>query len=166
MRRRLEAALWLRRLQQALAARQAFMLELQALPSTRGGSFIEGEHFSLALRSQRQAAVLLLAVDPQGAVQVLYPYRADEKQPHAAGALVLTPPQSSPIVVTPPFGTDELLALAFEQPPAFWSQLPLRGSLALSGALAAAIEQALAEPEARIASASLLIRSLPRLPAP
>ena len=78
---------------------------------------------------------------------------------------VLTPPPSSPIVVTPPFGTDELLALAFEQPPPFWNQLPQRGSLALASPLLAAIEQALAQPEARIGSASLLIRSLPRLPA-
>jgi Caspase domain/Domain of unknown function (DUF4384) len=165
VRRRLQAALWLRRLQQAAAARPSFTLELQALPSTRGGSFIEGERFSLALRSQHRASVLLLAVDPQGMVQVLYPINADEKQPHAASALVLTPPPSSPIVVTPPFGTDELLALAFERPPPFWNQLPQRGSLALSSPLLAAIEQALAGPEARIGSASLLIRSLPRLPA-
>lgn len=165
VRQRLDAALRLRRLQQAAAgARQAFTLELQALPSTRGGSFVEGERFNLALRSQRPASVLLLNVDPQGAIQVLYPYTADEKGAHAAGALVQTPAAASPIVVTPPFGTDELLALAFEQPPSFWGQLPQRGSLAPSSALLNAIEEALAQAPAGVGSASLLIRSLPRLP--
>ncbi len=164
VRLRLEAALWLRRLQQAAATRNAFTLELQALPSTRGGSFVEGERFNLAMRSQRQASVLLLAVDPQGAIQVLYPYSADEKTPHAAGRVVLTPPDASPIAVTPPFGTDELWALAFEQPPDFWPQLPWRGSLAIGSVQLAAVERALAQPGAQIASAGLLIRSLPRLP--
>lgn len=164
VRQRLEAALWLRRLAQRAAPQQAFTLELQALPSTRGGSFVEGERFTLALRSQRRASVLLLAVDPQGAITVLYPYSAAEKAPHGADALVQTPPRDSPIVVTPPFGTDELLALAFEQPPAFWSQLPQRGTLALGSPLLAAVEQALALPGARIASAGLLIRALPALP--
>ena len=163
--RRLEAALRLRRLQQAATvARQVFTLELQALPSTRGGSFIEGERFNLALRSQRKASVLLLAVDPQGAIQVLYPYGAEEKAPHAAGALVQTPPPASPIVVTPPFGTDELLALAFEQQPPFWSELPQRGKLTPSSALLKSIEEALTQAGGGVASASLLIRSLPRLP--
>lgn len=164
VRQRLEAALWLRRLAQRAAPQQAFTLELQALPSSRGGSFVEGEKFTLALRSQRRASVLLLAVDPQGGVSVLYPYSAAEKAPHGADAVVQTPPRDSPIVVTPPFGTDELLALAFEQPPAFWAQLPQRGTLALGSPLLAAIEQAVALPGARIASAGLLIRSLPALP--
>jgi hypothetical protein len=163
LRTRLQAALWLRRLQRLAAPQQRFTLELQALPSTRGGSFVEGERFTLALRSQRRVSVLLLAVDPQGAVSVLYPHTAAEKAPHAADVAVVTPPAASPIVVTPPFGTDELLALAFEQPPAFWPQLPQRGALALNSPLLQAVEAALAEPGASVAAAGLLIRSLPRL---
>ena len=163
LRTRLQAALWLRRLQQRAAPQQRFQLELQALPSTRGGSFVEGERFTLALRSQRNVSVLLLAVDPQGAVTVLYPHTVAEKAPHAADAVVVTPPAASPIVVTPPFGTDELLALAFEQPPAFWPQLPQRGALAPGSPLLQAVEAALAEPGASVAAAGLLIRSLPRL---
>ena len=171
VRQRVEAALWLQRLQGLVAAQPTFTLELQALPSTRGGSFVEGERFNLALRSPRTASVLLLAVDAQGGISVLYPYSAAEKAPHAADALVVTPPAASPIRVTPPFGTDELLALAFERPPAFWGQLPQRGSLALGSPLLQAVERAVeqaltqtAQPGARVAQAGLLIRSLPRLP--
>lgn len=164
VRRRLEAALWLRRLARQAQPQTAFTLELQPLPSTRGGSFVEGERVNLALRSQRTAHVLLLAVDPQGMVNVLYPYTPNEKGAHLADAVVLTPPRDSPITVTPPFGTDELLAIAFEQPPAFWGQLPQRGALALNSPLLAAIERAVSTAGVRVASAGALIRSLPRLP--
>ena len=108
--------------------------------------------------------MLLLNVDPQGAFQMLYPYSPDEKAPHGAGALVQTPPAASPIVVTPPFGTDELLAIAFEQPPPFWNRLPVRDALSLQSPLLAAIEQAVSTPGARVAFAGTLIRSLPKLP--
>lgn len=160
--RRLEAAVWLRRLQGLAAARQAFTLSLQALPSTRGGSFVEGERFNLALRSPRLTSVLLLAVDPQGSISLLYPYNAREKAPHPADALVLTPPPGQGIVVTPPFGTDELWAVAFEQTPAFWGRLPHTGRLTLGDPLLAALEAALKAPGG-IGSAGLLIRALPAL---
>ncbi len=164
VKRRLEAALWLRRLARQAQPQTAFTLELQPLPSTRGGSFVEGEHFTLALRSQRHAHVLLLAIDPQGKVNLLYPYSPNEKAAHGADVVVITPPQDSPIAVTPPFGTDELLAIAFEQPPAFWAQLPQRDALSLQSPLLAAIERAVSTPGVRIATATTLIRSLPKLP--
>ncbi|MBK9134844.1 MAG: caspase family protein [Betaproteobacteria bacterium] len=145
VRRRLAASAWLRRLQTAAEqpARARMALEMQPMPASRGGTFVEGETFTLALRAERSAVVLVLVVDAEGQVSLLYPLRGEVGQRHAADAVVQTPSPASPLRVAPPFGTDELLAVAFEQPPEWWSLLPVSGTLPPGHALLAGLERAL-----------------------
>jgi hypothetical protein len=68
---------------------------------------------------------MLLDLDPQGGLTVLYPSRPSERAIVASGAPHAIPgadPQDH-ILVTPPFGSDAVAVLAFEQQPAFFSDL-------------------------------------------
>ena len=169
VRRRLAATAWLRNLQAAAEhpGRARMALDMHAVPATRGGTFVEGEAFTLAVRAERGAAVLVLVVDAEGRISTLYPYRGEEGQRHAANAVVQTPPATTPLRVAPPFGTDELLAVAFEQPPEWWSMLPVREALSPGHPLLAGLERSL-QPTAQGGAASTIglavmpIRSVPR----
>lgn len=163
LQQRVEHELWLRGLVARVQAGARHGLELSALPGSRGGTFVEGERLNLALRSGAAGAVLVLHLDSQGTINVLYPYTRAETAGHAADVSVVTPPRDNPIVVTPPFGTDELVALSFRGLPAFWPMLPVRGPQRPDGPLLQALEAAVRERPADVAAATLTLRTLPRL---
>jgi hypothetical protein len=163
LRQRIEHDLWLRGLVARVQAGPAHALDLHALPASRGGTFVEGERLNLALRSGAAGAVLVLHLDAQGTIRVLYPHTRAETAAHPAEVPVVTPPRDNPIVVTPPFGTDELVALSFRGVPGFWSLLPARGPQRPDGALLQALKAAVRERPADVAAATLTLRTLPRL---
>lgn len=145
VRRRLVATAWLRQLQAAAdhPKRERMALDMHTVPATRGGTFVEGETFTLALRAEREAVVLVLVVDAEGRISALYPLNAEEAQRHPAHAVRQTPSPATPLRVAPPFGTDELLAVAFEQPPEWWPTLPVKEPMAPGHRLLVALERAL-----------------------
>ncbi|MFO1269397.1 MAG: hypothetical protein U1F67_23170 [Rubrivivax sp.] len=60
-----------------------------------------------------------------------------------AHAVRQTPSPATPLRVAPLFGTDELLAVAFEQPPEWWPTLPVKEPMAPGHRLLVALERAL-----------------------
>jgi hypothetical protein len=121
--KRIAAEVWLKRALPRSSDRLGLRAETD--PGSRGNTFVECESFVFEARLEKPAYVMLLDLDPQGGLTVLYPTRASERKLIPSGA-----PQAIPgnrpkdrIVVSPPFGTDEVTVLAFEQAPSFLVEL-------------------------------------------
>jgi hypothetical protein len=89
---------------------------------------------------------MLLDLDSQGDLTVLYPTRASERELIPAGAARAIPgaDPKDHIVVTAPFGTDDVTVLAFEQQPAFFADLTGAQRFAIDSARAQALSKGLA----------------------
>lgn len=120
---RIAAQAWVNR---ALpAGSDALGLRAETDPGSRGNTFVQCESFVFEVRLQKPAYLMLLDLDPQGGLTVLYPTRSTERQIVAAGAAKAIP-GSDPkqhILVTAPFGTDQVTVLAFERPQEFLAEL-------------------------------------------
>jgi caspase domain-containing protein/uncharacterized protein DUF4384 len=93
---------------------QDFNVTLE-IPGNRG--FLkQGEPFTIEFSAEKDSHVLLVDVDGEGYVSVLYPFDAAEARPVRKGRV----PASGELRVSPPFGTDFLKLVAFqEKPPGF-----------------------------------------------
>lgn len=116
----------------AALRRQAWAQALLAVPATAGGRLdleaggevrgvvaLAGQQLRVLLRASRTMQVLLLDVQPDGGVQVLYPAPdlPKELQPLAEGMVHAVPDTGTPpATIGPPFGTDRLLAFGFPAP--------------------------------------------------
>ena len=121
--KRIAAQSWLNRV--LPAGSTALGLRAETDPGSRGNTFVQCESFVFEVRLEKPAYLMLLDLDPQGGLTVLYPARASERAIVASGAPHAIP-GSDPkdhILVTPPFGSDAVAVLAFEQAPAFLSAL-------------------------------------------
>ena len=121
--KRITAQTWLNRV--LPAGSTALGLRAETDPGSRGNTFVQCESFVFEVRLEKPAYVMLLDLDPQGGLTVLYPSRASERAIVTSGAPRAIP-GSDPkdhILVTPPFGSDAVAVLAFEQAPAFFSDL-------------------------------------------
>jgi hypothetical protein len=94
-------------------------LQAETSPSSRGNTFVECEAFEFDVRLRKSGYLLLVDLDPQGMLNVLYPVKSSERELLPAGAARPIPSAnpSDRIQVTAPFGTDEVLVLAFARPP-------------------------------------------------
>jgi hypothetical protein len=91
---------------------QDFNVALE-VPGNRG-FLTQGEPFTIEFSTERESHVLLMDIDGEGYVSVLYPFDAAEARPTRKGRV----PASGELQVSPPFGTDYLKLVAFEQKPA------------------------------------------------
>ena len=91
---------------------QDFNVTLE-IPGNRG--FLrQGEPFTIEFSAEKDSHVLLVDVDGEGYVSVLYPFDAAEARPVRSGRV----PASGELRVSPPFGTDFLKLVAFQEKPA------------------------------------------------
>jgi hypothetical protein len=121
--RRIAAQAWMNR---ALPpATDQLGLRAETDPGSRGNTFVECESFVFEVSLQRAGYVMLLDLDSQGNLKVLYPTNAAERRSVGSGAPRAIP-GSDPndhIIATKPFGTDAVTVLAFEKLPDFFSAL-------------------------------------------
>lgn len=83
------------------------------IPGNRG--FLkQGEPFTIEFSAERDSHVLLVDIDNEGYVSVLYPFSAEEARPVRKGRV----PSSGELKVSPPFGTDYVKVVAFQEKPA------------------------------------------------
>jgi hypothetical protein len=94
-------------------------LQAETSPSSRGNTFVECEAFVFDVRLRKSGYLMLVDLDPHGMLTVLYPVKSSERELLAAGTARPIPSAnpSDRIQVTAPFGTDEVLVLAFARPP-------------------------------------------------
>ena len=121
--KRIAAQTWLNRV--LPAGTNALGLRAETDPASRGNTFVQCESFVFEVRLQKPAYVMLLDLDSQGGLTVLYPSRPSERALVPGGAPRAIPGNDprDKILVTPPFGSDAVAVLAFEQAPAFFSDL-------------------------------------------
>jgi Caspase domain/Domain of unknown function (DUF4384) len=118
--KRIAAQVWLNR---ALpAGDEGLGLRAETNPGSRGNTFVQCEVFVFEIRLQQPAYVMLLDLDSQGNLTVLYPTRASERQIVPSGVPTAIP-SADPIQVIAPFGSDQVAVLAFKTLPAFFSDL-------------------------------------------
>jgi hypothetical protein len=138
-------------------------LRAETDPASRGNTYVACESFVFELRLEKPAYVMLLDLDSQGRLTVLYPTRAAERQSVAPGVAHAIP-GSDPkqhIVVTAPFGTDVVTVLAFAEPPAFFTDLTGVEPFRISSARAAALATGLAGARGAVSVRQVAVNTYP-----
>lgn len=130
-----------------------------------------GDPVQLDVRAERPSWLVLLYIDSDGIVAPLYPARADEARPMAAGVRQRIPSDDS-LRVVEPLGTDQVVALAYPRRPALLDRIvallaPMQGPvpLAQDSALYREILDSL-DNQQPVAIATLEIETMPSRPAP
>jgi Caspase domain/Domain of unknown function (DUF4384) len=159
--KRIAAQAWLNRI--VPAANDSLGLRAETDPGSRGNTYVQCESFVFEVRLQQAAYVMLLDLDAQGNLTVLYPTRAAERQIIAAGTARAIPgaDPKDHIVVTAPFGSDQVTVLAFERLPAFFGDLTGAERFASDGSRADALARGLASAAGVIGVQQITVRTYP-----
>lgn len=103
-----------------------FELSLDVVGKQNNGPHLGGEQVSFSLRADSNAWLVLLNIDREGGINVLFPVYGHEQRVQPRN-LVLETPQ---IEVVAPFGSDRIVAIGFQDKPAelfsWLGELPAR----------------------------------------
>jgi hypothetical protein len=115
-------------------------------PGSRGNTYVQCESFVFEVRLRKAAYVMLLDLDSQGNLTVLYPTGPLERRMVQSGVATAIPgaDPKDHILVTPPFGTDLVTVMAFETQPAFFVDLTGAQRFAADSARAESLSKGLA----------------------
>jgi hypothetical protein len=132
-------------------------------PGSRGNTYVQCESFVFEVRLQKPAYVMLLDLDSEGNLTVLYPAGPLERRVVPSGVATAIPgaEPKDHIVVTPPFGTDLVTVLAFEQQPAFFVELTGAQRFATDGNRADALAKGLANAAGAISVRQITVNTYP-----
>jgi len=159
--KRIAAQAWLNRV--LPAGTDSLGLRAETDPGSRGNTYVQCESFVFEVRLQKPAYVMLLDLDAQGNLTVLYPTRASERQIVASGtprAIPGTDPKDR-ILVIPPFGSDQVAVLAFERLPGFFTELTGAERFAADGSRADTLARGLAAAAGAIGVQQITVRTYP-----
>ena len=94
-------------------------------PASRGNTYVQCENFVFEVKLQKPAFVMLLDLDSEGNLTVLYPASPLERRmlPNGVATAIPGADPKDHILVIPPFGTDLVTVMAFEKQPAFFGDL-------------------------------------------
>jgi hypothetical protein len=132
-------------------------------PGSRGNTYVQCESFVFEVRLQKPAYVMLLDLDSEGKLTVLYPAGPLERRVVPSGVATAIPgaDPKDHIVVTPPFGTDLVTVMAFEQQPAFFVELTGAQRFATDGNRADALAKGLANAAGAISVRQITVNTYP-----
>ena len=132
-------------------------------PGSRGNTYVHCESFVFEVRLQKPAYVMLLDLDSEGNLTVLYPAGPLERRVVPSGVATAIPgaEPKDHIVVTPPFGTDLVTVLAFEQQPAFFVELTGAQRFATDGNRADDLAKGLANAAGAISVRQITVNTYP-----
>jgi hypothetical protein len=121
--KRIAAQAWLVRTMPAAADKLGLRADTE--PASRGNTYVQCEDFVFEVKLQKPAYVMLLDLDSEGNLTVLYPASPLERRmlPNGVATAIPGADPKDHILVLPPFGTDLVTVLAFERQPAFFSEL-------------------------------------------
>jgi hypothetical protein len=142
--KRIAAQAWLNRV--LPAGTDSLGLRAETDPGSRGNTFVQCESFVFEVRLEKPAYLMVMDLDSEGKLTVLYPTKSSEREAIAPGAPRAIPSADpkSHILVTPPFGSDQVAVLAFQQMPAFFADLNGVQPFAADGGRADALAKGLA----------------------
>ncbi len=153
---------WARRLRELGREGSRGLLDFQVQPAVFGGNFKVGERINFIVRPDRASTLLVINVDAEGFVSVLYPFLPHELDPLQAGT-AREIPGSSPqdlVKVTLPLGMDLLFAFAFDRPPAEFEKVLTLRKLEPTDPRLALIERLLADRKGEFSFARAELRVL------
>ena len=132
-------------------------------PVSRGNTYVQCESFVFEVRLQKPAYLLLLDLDSQGNLTVLYPASPLERRMVPARTATAVPgaDPKDHILVTPPFGTDLVTVMAFEQEPAFFAELTGAQRFAADSGRAAALARGLADAHGAMSIKQVTVNTYP-----
>jgi hypothetical protein len=132
-------------------------------PGSRGNTYVQCESFVFEVRLKKPAFVMLLDLDSEGNMTVLYPAGPLERRvlPAAVATAIPGADPKDHIVVTPPFGTDLVTVMAFEQQPAFFVDLTGAQRFAADGSRAVALATGLANAAGAIGVQQITVNTYP-----
>ncbi len=159
--KRIAAQAWLNRV--LPAGSETLGLRAETDPGSRGNTFVQCESFVFEVRLEKPAYLMVMDLDSEGKLTVLYPTKASERDAIAPGAPRAIPsadPQSH-ILVTPPFGSDQVAVLAFQQMPAFFANLNGVEPFAADGTRADALAKGLAAAAGPVSVQQITIHTYP-----
>ena len=141
-------------------------MNVETNPATRGNTFVAGEKFVFNVRSSQAASLVILNINPEGYVAVLYPQNDKQSIQHPDRQM-LSLPEHEMIEVTPPFGMDQVVVLAFPKAPANWYGVNKIKDLAgIDSPQIRGLERLLSEQGGRFAWQALGVRTYPKPAAP
>lgn len=110
---------WAKRLRTLAEIHRRGALAADVDPAAFGGNFPIGSKVAFVVRPDRAATLVLVSVNADGKVTVLYPYSPAEARPLQAQQATFIPGQGPQerILVTEPVGMDMQLIFAFDEPP-------------------------------------------------
>ena len=122
--KRIAAQAWLVRTVPA-SAKDTLGLRADTEPASRGNTYVQCEDFVFEVKLQKAAFVMVLDLDSEGDLTVLYPASALERRllPQGVATAIPGADPKDHILVTPPFGADLVTVLAFEKQPSFFADL-------------------------------------------
>jgi hypothetical protein len=138
-------------------------LRAETDPGSRGNTYVQCESFVFEVKLLKAAYVMLLDLDSQGDLTVLYPARASERQviPNGTARAIPGADPKDHIVVTAPFGTDQVTVLAFEQQPGFFVDLTGAQRFATDSARADSLVKGLASATGAVSVQSITVNTYP-----
>jgi hypothetical protein len=159
--KRIAAQAWLNRV--LPAGNGSLGLRAETDPGSRGNTYVQCETFVFEVRLQKPAYVMLLDLDSEGNLTVLYPTRASERQIVTSGApraIPGTDPKEH-ILVTAPFGSDQVAVMAFERLPDFFVDLTDVRRFAADGSRAEALAKGLRLAAGAVSVQQITVRTYP-----
>jgi Caspase domain/Domain of unknown function (DUF4384) len=138
-------------------------LRADTAPGSRGNTYVQCETFVFEVRLQKPAFLMLLDLDSQGYLTVLYPAGPLERRLVPSGIATAIPgaDPKDRIVVTPPFGTDLVTVMAFEKQPAFFSDLTGAQRFATDATRADALAKGLANTAGAVSAQQITVNTYP-----
>ncbi len=122
--KRIAAQAWLVRTVPVMSA-DKLGLRADTEPASRGNTYVQCENFVFEVKLQKPAFVMLLDLDSEGNLTVLYPASPLERRmlPNGVATAIPGADPKDHILVIPPFGTDLVTVMAFEKQPSFFVDL-------------------------------------------
>jgi Caspase domain/Domain of unknown function (DUF4384) len=159
--KRIAAQAWLNRVLPAGSG--SLGLRAETDPGSRGNTYVQCESFVFEVRLQKAAYVMVLDLDSEGNLTVLYPTRASEREIVPGGAPRAIPgaDPKEHILVTPPFGSDQVAVLAFERMPDFFVDLTGAQRFAAEGSRADALAKGLAGAAGAVGVQQITVHTYP-----
>ncbi len=159
--RRIAAQAWLNRL---LPAGDASLgLRAETDPGSRGNTYVQCESFAFEVRLKKPAYLMLLDLDSEGNLTVLFPTRESERNVIEAGAPRAIPGADAKdrILVTAPFGSDQVAVLAFERKPDFFTSLTGVQRFSADGSRAEALAKGISRAAGPVGVQQLIVHTYP-----
>jgi hypothetical protein len=159
--KRIAAQAWLK---QALpVGSDKLGLRADTSPGSRSNTYVQCESFVFEVRLHSAAYVMVLDLNSEGNLTVLYPASPLERRMIQSGVATAIPgaDPKDHILVTPPFGTDLVTVMAFEKQPAFFDELTGAQLFASDSTRASALKKGLEALTGALSAQQITVNTYP-----